>query len=88
MKKKLLKMNVKKVNLKPLREIPRENFKLIEKQLAKKMMNPFYFSDRALQVGLNITLDTQHINHGSFKLTNQPNCKEIGIEIKFVNKIL
>ena len=35
----------------------------IKKELAKKMINPYYFTDRALRVGFYITLENHHINH-------------------------
>ena len=52
------------------------------------MINPYCFTDRALQVGFNINLDSHHINHANFKLKIQPIWKEIGIEIRYVSKIL
>ena len=51
--------------------------KKLNKNLAKEMMNPYYFLDTALKVGFNITLDSQHINHANFILTIQPSCSEI-----------
>ena len=32
------------------------------------MNNPYYFTDRALQVGVNITLESHHVNDANSKL--------------------
>ena len=70
-------------NPKPLREIARKNINLddtqIKNQLAKKMLNPYYFTDRASHVGVDITLDSHH---------NIPNQIEFGIELQNIEKIL
>ena len=50
------------------------------------MINPYYFSDRALQVGFEITLDSLHISHANSILIFEPNYPEI--EIRFVVKSL
>ena len=67
-------------NPRPLREMARENIKIDDKQLskelAKKMINPYHFTDRALQVGFNITLDSDHITHANSKLTIKPNFRK------------
>ena len=49
------------------------------------MINPFYFIDRAVQVGFNISLDSPHINHANSVLSIKPNYSEI--EIRDFNKI-
>ena len=76
----------------PLRQIAGDNFKLndeeLNKELAKKMINPYYFTDRALQVGLNINLDSHHINHANCKITITPKYCRIGIEARCVNELL
>ena len=55
--KNLLEFEIKKYNPKALKQIARENIKLDDKQLnkelAKTMINPYYFTDRALQIALN-----------------------------------
>ena len=88
----LLKQNWKNKNPKPLKQIARENFKLDGKQwnkeLAKKMINPYYFTDRALQVGFNLTLEIHHFDHANSELTMKPNYPEFGIEVRYINKIL
>ena len=50
------------------------------------MINPYYFTDRALKVGFNITLQSHHINHANFKIFVKPSYPEFGIESRCVNK--
>ena len=52
------------------------------------MINPYYFTDRVLQVGLNITLESNYIIHADSKLPFKPNYLEIGIKGLYFNKIL
>ena len=52
------------------------------------MINPYCFTDRALQVRFNINLDSHHINQFNSKLTIKPNFPEHGIESRYSNKIL
>ena len=64
---------VKKLyNPKQLRQIARDNIKLddkeLNKELAKKMLFPFYFTDIYLKVGFEINLDSLHIIHAKSKL--------------------
>ena len=84
---------IKKIyNPKSLKQLARNNIKLDDKQLnkdlARKMINPYYFTDRNLQVGFKIDLDSHHINHLNSKITITPNFKELGIEVRYINKIL
>ena len=51
------------------------------------MINPYYFTDRALRVGFKINLDCHHINNASYKLTFIPNYPEFGIEVRIKIKI-
>ena len=51
------------------------------------MINPYYFTERALRVGFNITLGSYHINHANSKLIVKPNYPEFGIEVRYINKI-
>ena len=62
--------------------------KQLKKELAKKMINPFYSSDRNLQVAYKISLDSHHINHLNSKLTIISNFENTGIEFRFINKIM
>ena len=71
-----------------MKQIDGENIKKVDKQFIKelslKMINPFYFSDRASQFGFNITLDSHHITHSKLKTTNQPYCTELQIETIYI----
>ena len=52
------------------------------------MINPDYFTDRNLKVGLKINLDEHHINHANSQLTIIPNYPEIGIKVRYINKTI
>ena len=41
-----------------------------------------------MKTGLKINLDSHHINHANSKLTNTPNYPELGIEIRYIYKIV
>ena len=79
-------------NPKSLKELARNNIKLddrqLNKELAKKMINPYYFSDRNLQVAYKINLDSHNINHLNSKVTISSNFENTGIEFRFINKIM
>ena len=60
----------------------------LNKELAKKMINPYYFSDRNLRVAYKINLDSHHINHLNSKLTISSNFENTKIEFRFINKIM
>ena len=84
---------IKKIfNPKSLKQLARNNIRLDDKQLnkelAKKMINPYCFSDRNLQVAYKINLDSHHINHLNSKLTISSNFENTGIEFRFINKIM
>ena len=40
--------------------------KKLKNEIAKEMIYPYYFVDRALQVGFNITPDSHRINHAVY----------------------
>ena len=69
--------NKKLYNPKSLKQIATEKNKLDDKQLnkklAKKMIISYYFTDRAMRLGFNITLENHHTNHSSSALTITPN---------------
>ena len=79
-------------NPKSIKRTARENIKLddkqINKELARKMIILYYFTDRKQNVGFKINLDTYHIIHANSKLTISPNYPEFGIEIRYINKII
>ena len=52
------------------------------------MNNQYYFTDRVLQVGFIITLESHHINHTKSKLIIKPNYPATGIEVRYINKII
>ena len=84
---------IKKIyNPRSLKQIARDNIRLDDKQLnkelAKKMINPYYFTDRALQIGFKINLDSHNLHHANSKLTIIPNYPEFGIEFRYINKIM
>ena len=62
--------------------------KQLNKELAKKMINPYYFSDRNSKVANKINLDSHHINHLNSKVTITSNFENTGIEFRFINKIM
>ena len=84
--------NKKIYNPNSLKQLAIENFNLdnkkLNKELANRMLSPYYFTDNALQVGFNVKLDSHHINHANSKLTISPNYPEFGIEPRYINKIL
>ena len=75
-----------------MKRIARENIKLDDKQLnkevAKGMKNPYYFTDRALKIGFHITPQSNHINHTRTKIIIKRNIPEFGIELRYFNKIV
>ena len=84
--------NNKIYNPKSLKQIARDNIGLddeqLNKELAIKMLKPYYLTDRNLKIGFKIDLDSHHINHANSKLTVIPNYPEFGIEILYINKIM
>ena len=84
---------IKKIYIpRSLKQIARDNIRLDDKQLnkelAKKVINPYYFSDRALQIGFKNNLDSHNLHHANSKLTIIPNYPEFGIEVRYFNKML
>ena len=79
-------------NPKSLKQIARDNIRLddkhLNKELAKKMINPYYFTDRNLKVAYKINLDSHNLHHTISKLTITPTFPKIGIEFRFINKIM
>ena len=79
-------------NPKSLKQLSRNKINLDDKQLnkelAKKMINPYYFSDRNLRVAYKINLDSHNLHHANSKLTISSNFENTGIEFRFINKIM
>ena len=62
--------------------------KQLNKELAKKMINPYYFSDRNLKVAYKINLDSHHTNHLNSKLSSTSDFENTGKEFRFINNIM
>ena len=64
--------NNKVHNPKSLKQIARDNILLddrqLNKELAKKMINSYYFTDKNLKVGFKINLDSHNLHHANSKL--------------------
>ena len=79
-------------NPQSLKQIARDSIRLDDKQLnkelAKKMINPYYFTNRNLKVGYKINLDSHNLHHKDSKLTITATFPEYGIEFRFINKIM
>ena len=79
-------------NPKSLKQLARNNIKLDDKQLnkelAKKMINPYYSTERNLKVRFKINLDSHHINHDNSKVTTTPIHPDFGIEVRYISKIM
>ena len=75
-----------------MKQLARDNIRLDDKQsnkeLAKKMLNSYCFTDRILKAGFKIELDSHHINHANSNLTIMPNFPEFGIEVRYINEFL
>ena len=83
-----IKKTIQKVyNPKTLKQIAREKIKLDDKELAKIMINPYYFIDKNLKIGFKINLESHNISHANSILTITPNFPDIGIELRYINKI-
>ena len=84
-----IKKKIQKVhNPKTLKQLAREKIKLENKDLAKMMINPYYFTDENLKIGFKINLESHNINHANSILTITPNFPEFGIEFRYINKIV
>ena len=88
-----IKNKIKKVyNPKTLQQIARQNINIndkeLDKELAKKMINPYCFIDEILKIGFKIILESHNFNHANSLLNIEPNFPDIGIETRYVNKIL
>ena len=79
-------------NPKSLKQIARDNIRLddrqLNKKLAKKMINPYYFTDRNLKFAYEIILDSHNLHHTKSKIFITPTFPQFGIEFRFINKIV
>ena len=84
-----IKKKLQKVyNPKTIKQLAREKIKLDDKELAKMMINPYYFIDENLKNGFKINLESHNISHANFILTITPNFPDFGIETRYINKII
>ena len=75
-------------NPKTLKQLARQKIKLDDKELAKMMINPYYFVDENLTNGFKINFESHNINHANSILTITPNFSEFGIGFRYINKIV
>ena len=84
-----IKKKIQKVyNPKTLEQLAREKLKLDDKELAKMMINPYYFIDKNLKIGFKNNLENHNISHANSILTFTPNFSEFGIEFRYIKKIV
>ena len=88
-KKSPIKKKIQKVyNPKTLIQLAREKIKLDDKELAKIMINPYYFIDKNLKIGFKINLESHNFSHANSILSILPKFPEYGIEFRYINKIV
>ena len=75
-------------NPKTLIQLAREKIKLDDKELAKLMINPYYFIDKNLKIGFKNNLESHNFSHANSILTILPIYPEFGIEFRYINKIV
>ena len=75
-------------NTNTIKQLAREKIKLNDKEIAKMMINPYYFLDEKLKIGFKINLESQNINHANSILTITPNFPELVNEFRYINKIV
>ena len=84
-----IKKKIQKVyNPKTLIQLATEKIKLDDKELAKLMINPYYFIDKNLKNGFKIILESHNFSHANSILTILPKFPEYGIEFRYINKII
>ena len=75
-------------NPKTLKQLAREKIKLNDKELARMMINRYYFINKNLKIGFKINLDSHNFSHANSILTITPKFPEFGIEFRYINKII
>ena len=75
-------------NPRTLKQLAREKIILDDKELAKMMINPYYFIEENLKNGFKINLESHNISHANSILTITPNVPEFGIEFRYIKKIV
>ena len=82
-----IKKKIQKVySPKTIKQLASEKIKLDEKELAKMMINPFYFIDENLKIGFKINLERRNISHANSILTVTPNFTEFGVDFRHINR--
>ena len=61
--------------------------KQLNKELARKMINPYYFTESAIKVGFNFSLESHHIYHANSKIIIKPSYPEFGVELHYIKKL-
>ena len=64
------------------------NDKELDRELAKKTINLYYFIDESFKNGFKINLESHNFNHANSLLTITPIYQDFGTEIRYNNKIL
>ena len=74
------------------KQLARDNIRLddiqLNGELGRRMLHPYYFSDRNLKIAYKINLDSHHINHLNPKITISSNFQDTGIEFRFINNTM
>ena len=84
-----IKKKIQKVyNPKTSKQLAREKIKLDDKELAKIMINPYYFIDKNLKIGFKINLESHNFSQAISILTITPKFPDFGIEFRYINKIV
>ena len=84
-----IKKKIQKVyNPKKLKQLAREKIILDDKELAKIMINPYYFIDKNLKIGFKINLESHNISHANSILTITPYFQAFGIEFRYITEIV
>ena len=86
-------MSTKKYNPLKLSDLARDkinlNDKELNKQIAKKMLNPYYFKNKNLYNILKINLDSHHINHLNSKITISSKLEhDKSIDMDLINQLV
>ena len=84
-----VKKKIQKVyNPKTLKQLAREKINLDHEQIAKIMINPYYFIDKNLKIGFKTILESHNFSHANSILSIFPRFLEYGIEFRYINKIV
>ena len=84
-----IKKKIQKVyNPNTLKQVAREKLIMVDRELAKMMINPYFFIDENLKIGFKNNLESHNISHANSILTITPNSPEFGIEFRYINEII